>query len=360
MKNRMIIVLGVVTPALLVLATQPAAADTSTPTASSTTMASTAFTTDVPALAARSGFSSRLVMWYEAGGRVHISLTTITAADIIELRARYGVSTDITQHSPFHVAVRTEIVPTSAIGTQAIKSTTLLTQPAATSPPSYLLDSAPYIGGDRIIYQSTSGSTVSRSECTVTAPVVLKSTSSMLTAGHCSPTGTQWYQGYWDGNWSDPVYYSGVMGTNVGTSWGNNRVDGEILQGSSYAPDIWTSGSTLAPIDGAVSPVIGSSVCFDGSFTGYSCGATVQATNVCVNETEGSTTYSVCGLDYATASHPIIQSGDSGGPVVMGSAGRPGHVILSGTISAMGTNEQGLFSDITTLENAFGFTVEHD
>jgi len=73
------------------------------------------------------------------------------------------------------------------------------------------------------------------------------------------------------------------------------------------------SNGGAATVDGAALTGTGSVFCTDGSFTGYSCGATVTQYNVCANVSEGSTVYNVCNLDIADADHQIVQSGESGG-----------------------------------------------
>jgi hypothetical protein len=155
------------------------------------------------------------------------------------------------------------------------------------------------------------------------------------------------------------------MGTAASVQWGDNRTDGALLGGSSYGPYVWTNGSsyTAAHVTGAAtvapksSTYAGTPVCTGGSFTGHSCGGKVSLINACVNVSEGSVVYKVCGLDAAEAPTPIVQSGDSGGPVVVEGSGG---VQMAGTISAQ--SDEGkivFFSDVNYLQQVFAASVVH-
>ncbi|MBT8163482.1 S1 family peptidase [Arthrobacter sp. GN70] len=221
------------------------------------------------------------------------------------------------------------------------------------------IDSEPYYGGDRIVSTQVENGINYVVQCTVSAPYVNSSTVYMMSAGHCGPTGTAWNQGYFDGS---NIYISGSMGTASSVQWGNNRIDGALLTGASYAPYIWTDGANYvsAHVTGAATVVPkgvnpGTGVCTDGSFTGYACGGTVSFTNACANISEGSVVYYVCGLDIADSATPIVQSGDSGGPVVVPTSGG---VLMAGTISAQSNGgKEVLFSDVNYLQQVFAVSV---
>ena len=132
------------------------------------------------------------------------------------------------------------------------------------------------------------------------------------------------------------------------------------MQGATYGydPYVYISSTGNDAVDGSAVTGTGSIFCTDGSFTGYSCGATVTKENVCANVSEGATVYNVCHLDIADANHRIVQSGDSGGPVLHPEPLSPGHVTLAGTISAQSNNgNEVLFSDIQYLESGLGAYV---
>jgi hypothetical protein len=237
----------------------------------------------------------------------------------------------------------------SATATLAASSLT-----PSNNPP--FIDSTPYYGGDRIVNQRLVNGQWIIYSCTVSSPYVSGTTTYMMTAGHCGPVGSSWYQGYYDGT---TIWNSGTMGTASSVQWGDNRTDGALLKGSSYSPYIWTNGSsyTAAHVTGAAtvapksSTYAGTPVCTDGSFTGYACGGKVSLINACVNISEESVTYKVCGLDAAVAPTPIVQGGDSGGPVV---------VPVSGTISAQSDGGKTVyFSDVKYLQQVFAATVVH-
>ncbi|WP_185260991.1 trypsin-like serine protease [Pseudarthrobacter sp. NBSH8] len=77
--------------------------------------------------------------------------------------------------------------------------------------------------------------------------------------------------------------------------------------------------------------------------------------DICTIYTDGNT---VCGLDRATASYRLVQSGDSGGPVVVnngGSSASMAGIISGGTAS--GTTLY--FTHINKIVNTKGVAVAH-
>jgi hypothetical protein len=121
---------------------------------------------------------------------------------------------------------------------------------AAATTPTRLLDSVPYAGGDRITSLQTISGKQYAVQCTVSVEVLPSSGGdATLSAGHCGPTGTLWYQGYYANN---TVYNTGIMGTTATTQWGNGRIDGELIEGSQYGyyPAIYTTSTELESVNG--------------------------------------------------------------------------------------------------------------
>jgi hypothetical protein len=320
------------------------------------------FRSSVPKAARAGGFADRLSLWTEKNGQILVGLTKINGDELASLKSALGPNVSVFQHDALESMVKKTPIPSAPTIKKAAppsKHKSTVTTLSSATPGDYppFIDSLPYYGSDRIersdsqfIYQ-----------CTVTSPFVDGSGNSyMMTAGHCG--GTAWNQGYYDTT-TQTIYESGTMGNVTSVQWGNNRIDGEILNGNNYDPYVWTNG-----VSGDAAHVLGTAtvtpgpagkgtpVCTDGSFTLFACGATVTMTNACVNETDGSgTTYYVCGQDIADAPNEVVQHGDSGGPVlVQTSSGMQ----LAGTIS--GGNSSGTevnFSDVNYLQQVFSMSV---
>ena len=98
------------------------------------------------------------------------------------------------------------------------------------------------------------------------------SRNTILTAGHCFPSGTVVYQGYFDEPTST-VRYTTVFG-NVGeVQWGDNRMDAEVVPNvSNLSYAVWAgtapNPSASLPFTGRTMAVAGANVCTDGSVTG--------------------------------------------------------------------------------------------
>lgn len=319
----------------------------------------------VPTAAKAAGLADKLALWYVQDGRLQIGLTDTSASVVSLFRARFGADAVIFRRARITSAARITPAPKNLqIVRRALSPTSRSSgaRPKVTATaPTRLQDSQPYFGGDRIVRTYTQGSTTYIVQCTVSTPMLTNANNSqaMLTAGHCGPTGTVWDQGYYPGT-GGIIYITGTMGTDTITQWGNNRVDGELLQGATYGydPYVYISSTGSDAVDGSAVTGTSSIFCTDGSFTGYSCGATVTKENVCANVTEGTTVYNVCHLDIADANHRIVQSGDSGGPVLYPEPLSPGHVSLAGTISAQSNNgNEVFFSDIQYLESGLNAYV---
>ncbi|HEX9089714.1 MAG TPA: hypothetical protein VF867_19640 [Arthrobacter sp.] len=349
------------TPALLTLALT-GLAGTGAASAAPSVPPSHDIRTAVSAAASQAGLGDKLSSWSEKDGVIRVALTQVKGNEAAVLKAKLGKSVIVTQEQRYETAtnrtpVRSKSVEHRMTFAQRVKTwakSPTTTAPAPVTPGAYppFIDSPAYKGGDRIVSQQTINGTNYVVQCTVTAPFITGGATDMLTAGHCGPVGTHWYQGYWDGS---KIQSSGDMGNAAAVSWSNNQIDGTLLSGGSYTPAITTSATTTAPVIGAATVAVGSHVCTDGSFTGYTCGATVTATDVCANVSENGSIVTVCGLDIADAPTKVVQSGDSGGPVVIQSGTG---VQIAGTISAQANNgTRVLFTDVRHLQTVFSGTV---
>jgi hypothetical protein len=155
------------------------------------------------------------------------------------------------------------------------------------------------------------------------------------------------------------------MGTVFSTQFGNNRIDGELMDKSNWAAYVYTQLQKASPVSGSGIPVIGDTTCADGSFTGENCTAKISATNTCqsvYDDITNATVY-ICGLDVATSTNGtrVCQPGDSGGPVYR-YTGQGVAVNADGIISAC-TNELNpggktvYFTDIVRMLSIFGSAV---
>ena len=317
----------------------------------------------IPAEAESMGFSDRLSLWYQSEGVLHVGLTSVTGKETATLKAKFGIDVEVFQAERFAtMEKRTPISATTQIRSVPVPTKSSLVgraQPRLQSssvnatPGNYppFLDSEPYWGGDRIV--SFQG--IYMVQCTTTAAYgLLGGLDSMLTAGHCGSSGVQWYQGYFDGS---NVLVSGVMGEAGAVHFGNSDIDAELLYpmngAPTYGPAIWTGANSYFIVSGTSTMFAGAAVCTDGSFTGHICGATVSDVNICANVDENGTIVTVCGLDRATAAVSVVQSGDSGGPVLAQESGS--YAGIAGTISA-GTpdGKQVLFTDGNRVTEVMG------
>ncbi len=210
-----------------------------------------------------------------------------------------------------------------------------LAKPSAHAPlvatDSRQLDSIPYIGGDDIVSLTPDPAdpgeyfvtecTAGYSWATPNSDGTYNQNAAMVTAGHCFPQGTNVQQGYVD-EAANTVITTGSIGTVYTVQWGNQRPDAELMNGSSYAPSVWRTQTSLAGVDQTASVVEGQEICADGGLTGENCSGVVGGVNVChevIYDSNGNF-YNVCGLDDATSNNGTVMvdpndEGDSGGPV---------------------------------------------
>lgn len=196
-------------------------------------------------------------------------------------------------------------------------------------------DSPPFYGGDRI----TSGGVL----CT-SGPSMRDGSGHTyaLTAGHCGSVGTVWST-------------HGIrFGTETKRSFSNNGLDTAAIA-TSAGPYVWRNGGSTARQSGEAYPLVGGSVCADGSVSGEVCGVKIQNVDICVKFADGITT---CHLDQGfRGSINVAQSGDSGGPVY-DSPTSTGLVYIAGTIVGGFNSNQGVwYQEIDRIDSAFGLGV---
>lgn len=215
----------------------------------------------------------------------------------------------------------------------------------------------------RLIYNSD-GSLQGLVECT--AGLVWNNGGSipfMASAGHCGPVNYSWQQGYYDPD-SNTIYESGPMGTAFANSFGENQVDGTLLDNNGdYVTAVWEnlSGSYQAPaVTSVTNAAVGQNVCLSGSFTGTKCTGIVTVANGCDAitytdpDTGVTTTVDLCGLTTVESPQSIVQSGDSGGPVFYGNPALGNGVAATGVISAGSADgTQALYSNRIGLQSYF-------
>lgn len=158
----------------------------------------------------------------------------------------------------------------------------------------------------------------------------------MLTAGHCWPSSTVVYQGYYDNN--GILRYTGTMGNVGARSYSNNAADAEFVDstatGTQVSNLVWvgpnpTLNASKVAVQGT--SFVGLGECFEGSTTGENCSAVVQQVDICIQPAQSPT---LCHLDDNTSSNgsTLATGGDSGGPVTKGDSF--GGLVAYGTDSA--------------------------
>lgn len=120
---------------------------------------------------------------------------------------------------------------------------------------------------------------------------------------------------------------TGETATNHGRAYGRvaarrltERGPDAALVASDFAPRMYVGGpdsDTARPVRGARTPRYGARLCTSGASTGETCSAVRRQANICVRFGDGMTT---CHLTRAVSTDgtPLVQSGDSGGPVYVG------------------------------------------
>jgi hypothetical protein len=285
----------------------------------------TRVTTDTGLQSAAKKSGAILSTWYPdpITDQVVIGFTKVTNAELTAVHTEYG---------------DTARVITQPIAQSAIAKIPTTPKPHLPRPQTRSADSAPWYGGDDITF------TYNGSGFSCTSGYEFGS-SSMSTAGHCGGDPTTFY--------NNGVY----TGETYSMQWGANRIDMQLMHGSTYLPYIWagSGGNTAEPVSGSGGVADGGTYCTGGYVTGQNCSAVVEAVDVCIVEYDDvmNDDVTVCDLDEAHSSNgtDIVQSGDSGGPVyTSNSTGAPYAV---GTISAA-NGTTGWWSDMYEEKAIFG------
>lgn len=228
-----------------------------------------------------------LSQWYPdpITDKVVIGFTIVTAAERAVVRARYGAT------------ARVIAAPTGTLTIGKGQGPRRMIPNFSRS-----ADSAPWYGGDKINFTRNNKSYF----CTSGFKF---GSGSMSTAGHCGADPTSFY--------NNGVFY----GKTYTMQYGDNRIDMQLMNGSSYLADIWagSGGNTPEPVSGSGGVAQGGRYCTDGVTSGENCSAIVNAIDACVtdyNDETGGSAYQ-CDQDIANSNNGtcIFQGGDSGGPV---------------------------------------------
>jgi hypothetical protein len=294
--------------------------------------------------------------------KVQVGLTRVTPDIANEASALFGDKVELVTRSRDRSADKVtklasppkivKVAPPSKgkAGTSAKQSFA----PAAAGPP--LVDSEPYIGGDRMWREFNVAGEEELEECT-TGGMWSTGADAMASAGHCSQPNINWTQGYYD-QASNTLWETGPMGFTFVNAFSEGGSDSMLLDGGNYAPDVWSSANgalQVTPVT-AVATVTaqGVPVCFDGSFSGTQCSGHVTIPDQCSivegpNPTTGiPTQVTVCNQTRVTSPTPIVQYGDSGGPVFL-DLGTSGAAAL-GVISALNDNgNTGVYANRTGM-----------
>lgn len=173
-------------------------------------------------------------------------------------------------------------------------------------------DSSPWNGGDFITDNVTG-------DCTSGYGASSGSIQYLITAAHCFAANNTIY----NGAMTLQIGNMNAMGWVANRDTASNGLDAELIETSADGGSsnlVYTGSSTnpsRATVSGATTSPVGYQVCMDGAFEGEICGLVIQKTNICINETEGSTTRAVCNIVEAqnTSGGIAVGAGDSGGPV---------------------------------------------
>ncbi|WIV59261.1 hypothetical protein [Amycolatopsis nalaikhensis] len=242
----------------------------------------------------------------------------------------FGDSVEIEQSSRAHARDSLRKVP-AAPKTVKVASPTVAARGAKSAaaaeagPP--LLDSLPYIAGDRMVRTINRADGTYVDECTAAFPSDTGSGIEMASAGHCGPTGTNYNQGYYFTS-DNTIYYTGSMENEYVSAFRENGVDAMLMSNpGNYYPLMWenTSGTyQTAQVTYSANPYEGQIVCFNGSFSGTRCGGAVVVPDDCLlldgiwPETGASYELNMCNETETQAASMLDQDGDSGGPCSTG------------------------------------------
>jgi hypothetical protein len=194
-------------------------------------------------------------------------------------------------------------------------------------------DSPPYWGGDYMQAAPNAGPACSTGFAVASSTHV----TSLLTASHCSPSGTgTWYTG------------SGTGQLTIGNVAGWDGSEDAMLIRTASQGAIWTgsalttdTGQTAMEVNGQGSPTVGDMVCTSGAFSGQECGIKVVATGLVIqscDENNHCSTYDDIAQGEQQNHTNAAGNGDSGGPVF--------------TIINNGANANGTISSIDTTASA--------
>ncbi|BBH18013.1 hypothetical protein Back2_23000 [Nocardioides baekrokdamisoli] len=204
-------------------------------------------------------------------------------------------------------------------------------------------DNQPYWGGDRI----TNGSGCTSGFSAHTSSGGWYS----ITAGHCWTLNT-------------PVYVNGNTSKGYGTvshrSFGNNSVDAELINGKTYASDIWNGGVTTTSdlaVQGSGYSCQGCQINFDGSFSGQTLGTVQQANTFCATiKSPEFGNYTACGLrEVKSSGGTLCQGGDSGGPVFAYNG--PGGATAVGIITGQYSNSDCLYTQVPDILSRWSLSI---
>ena len=209
------------------------------------------------------GLAKRLSIDYvdPATNHVVIGLTSVTGADRAQARKAFGSGVELIQRN------------------RAVQTTRIAESPS-------------YWDGIRINRNNN------QNHCTAGFDVLKGGSRYFLTAGHCGPSGSYWYN---NGNyigWESYISYSA------------DGYDSALIGGGDYGAWMWDGCPTCVtaqPIKGVSYPNIGNYVCLNGSYTGSYCTTYLQLQNICVTFTPGLRT---CHLNETESSDPT-QAGRS-------------------------------------------------
>ena len=320
-----------------------------------------------PAVTAAGLRDDQLSLWYlDSTNTLHVGLTSYTPAEAAALTRKLGPSTIISQedmsesavgHAPKTSAVAQKLVTPSAAArtsgpTEGTPGSGGVSGGLTVGPYEPFLTVPTYPGGVRIIRDAGS-------------EIVWCSTTSlwggkMLTAGHCGKNGAAWKQGYYESDGT--ISSSGPAGTASKVHWEDSNPDVALLSGGNgWDTGIYISGDkgnvTFVHVAGAAVSAIGSSICTDGTTTGYICGGKVDIVNGCTSQTENGKVAHLCGMDSAySATKILVRPGDSGGPVVTPPSG--GKVVVAGDISGQEDGGHRVwYSNATRIKQILGVSV---